>query len=1031
MRGAGRRASALMPRDLNADTSRGSGPVPPRKSADLSALAGRENTHGGYGGPESARAHREVVEWTPADGRTASQVARVPSVVAGGNATDASALRSATRYSRFKSVHDLVEDTISSRAWGGRSVHASVDLDGHGWRSGYVPKDFDRRSARNRRVSSSINFGTLPSSLRSGASSPTRQPPASLNRRESVIKELNFDAKADRNSSLDVAIDKLHSGLDMVLGKQNEGMAALVRQIQHIRKFWQKRRPNVRIHTMADLVNDIKIFTESVQSQKAHYRGELSLLKKENEGLRKALEGLKERETLGAGEEERLGGQLADLAAKLESAEANEGKVLEVLNAVRQENSQAGEMLQQALGESVESTSAPLLQLAESMVAKMGSMETEIEGFRAAQERLETEMEEQKKLLSQKERELQTMVDEHQSEAMEVECQYEQMEGLVKKIEEAEVRMQEQATLCSALQGQITHLKVDRENSLQAKDAMELMQEQWEDERAAFLEEIEELKLKCEVDEPKDFLSQLSEDFRKNLLDLLELLNDPQLLRENKDLVSCLGKIRDNIFERCAQGQESAMAGDGPDTPSKRTFGEKLEYFQGVGSVLSSPYPAFNSPQVMEGIKARMNVEKQRQAKMSADLSRKIADATKALKAEFQKHVTGYESRIEELEDELAHKTELLQRCSPGSRGHQITQIAEETYDLSILPEEWEDALLSVLTEAALCPEQDWSDMLQGKERMIKDQHASHMESLMERLKFDFQEEVLQLNEAIEALEANLDGWQFVPDQSPLHREDRVILQQRVISSMHRLQVVRQLASLGNTLVDPSMEVSSYISSSIQNISYTETTEADVNEVLLQSWKKAVRGMKIISGRLTSSEGFPTSVSAWPLGKKPSQARSENSASTSAAPRRRDTVAHRKRSGASVIPCGSMMNFSPGDAFLPGEREANLKMGQPSLKEILGPKAPTTADIHGLKEELLEYFKEDDGICDLIRTIGPCREKHLEGSFKFGTRSIKLVILNDLLMVRIGGGFETFEQYFAKHYRLEVARLHKQNSAQK
>ena len=111
--------------------------------------------------------------------------------------------------------------------------------------------------------------------------------------------------------------------------------------------------------------------------------------------------------------------------------------------------------------------------------------------------------------------------------------------------------------------------------------------------------------------------------------------------------------------------------------------------------------------------------------------------------------------------------------------------------------------------------------------------------------------------------------------------------------------------------------------------------------------------------------------------------------------------------------------------FLPGEREANLKIGQPPLREILGPKSPTESDIRELVEELLEYFSAEEDICRLIRTIKPCREKHLEGSYKFGTKNLKLVILNDLLMVRIGGGFETFEQYFTKHFRLECFRLQK------
>jgi len=72
----------------------------------------------------------------------------------------------------------------------------------------------------------------------------------------------------------------------------------------------------------------------------------------------------------------------------------------------------------------------------------------------------------------------------------------------------------------------------------------------------------------------------------------------------------------------------------------------------------------------------------------------------------------------------------------------------------------------------------------------------------------------------------------------------------------------------------------------------------------------------------------------------------------------------------------------------------------------------------------MEYYGgDDDKMNALITSIQPCAPQHLKGSYTFGTKNIKLVILNDLLMVRVGGGFETFEEYFCKHARLESFKL--------
>ncbi|QDZ21835.1 hypothetical protein A3770_06p43530 [Chloropicon primus] len=970
----GRPLPVLLPRDVNADTAEvrelGRGPCLPK---------GRGGAH-------------EVGE----AGEVATGVENEEHACALADEDSASGPRnSSSRYSEFKSIRELVEDTVASKAWRGKPLHASIELEGGqhpvAWKSGYIPKQLDRaRPARSGRMSLRSSVSALPHK-----------------RRESVVKELHF-GKSDQ-FSIETAIDKVHDGLNMVLGKQHKDMAALVRQIHHIKQFWQKKRPGARINTMADLLGDIKVFTESVQTQKKHYTSELSSLSQENERLHRKLAELREKEYFCEGRELEMKRELSSLASKLQTALSNEAELSEASRQLREENELAAKQIEQGLGGS-ESAGTCLKDLAQSVVTRMGRMQAEIEGLQDSKSQLESALEEQQSLLAKKQEELQAAVDMQQSEAMEMEGHFELVQELVKKIEDAETRMKEQANLCSSLQGQISHLKVDRENSLQAKDTMELMQEQWEDERAAFLEEIEQLKLASQAEEPQPFLSSLNEDFQANLLDLLQLLNNPKLLKENKALVTCLTKIRDNIFQTYAGIEGVENQGDGENTPSKKTFGQKVEYFQGVGSVLSSPYPAFNSPQVMEGIKARMNVEQKRQAKMNLELGEKISEATVALKDEFQKHISGYKARIDELERQVLMKSQLLHVRKEGGSGTPPLG-SEETYDLSIFPEEWENALLSIITEAALCPDDQWGDMLLSKEGMMGEQHARHMERLMERLNFDFEDEVFEMNEAIAALESDIAGWQCIADQSPLDLEARLILQQKIIASMHRLQVLHQLASLGNLLVDPSNEVFSCISNGIKGISQVEATESDVDKLLHRSWMAALRGMKIVSARLTNSDTFQKNTKAAAARKQGGPVKS--------------SVA---KSKSSAIPSGGgFMNFSPGEPFLPGEREANLKVGQAPLKEVLGPKAPTRDDIRELKEELLEYFREDQDICKLVETIKPCKERHLEGSYKFGTKNIKLVILNDLLMVRIGGGFETFEQYFTKHFRLECFRLAKAN----
>jgi hypothetical protein len=886
---------------------------------------------------------------------------------------------------------------------------------------------------------------------------------------ETVIKELNFDSFDNFES----ALGKVHKGLDMVLGKQSKDLSTLINQIYHIKSFWQKKRPNVTIKTMADLVNDIKGYTESIQSQKVALERDFTSLTERNEQLQASLLSLQQEDSLKLEQESEKATQISSLITELDQAQTSNKKLHTDLLELNSEKERITQLMRDALQdtENVTDTEGSIMDMIEKAAnelkhvhdkeSELLEMIAQVEG---ANEQLKSDLEDQRVQLSMKEQEIQSLNERQQDEALEVENHYAQVEGLVQKIEEAELRMKEQANLCSTLQGQISHLNEQNNSKVRVKHEEEDMQEQWQQEREFLQQQIQELQLKCESQQSfgdsRDFLSALSCSFRENLLYLFHLLDDPELLKDNQELVFCLAKIRDDMFDMYSEESHIPSQAQMYNSPSTRTFTEKVEYFNEVENndqreESARTTPGLNSPQIIEGIKARMNVDQKRQAKLSVELGEKIGEATGALKDEFEKHITSYKTRIEQLEQELDTKTELLhQQAAAGASECQnlpMHQEGEEVYDMSLFPEEWENQLLNIITQSALCPECEWGDMLASKEKMIRHNHKCHVRSLMERLKFDFHDEVCQLKESISTLERDLKNWTFVPEQSPLDLEGRVILQQRIIRSMHRLQVLNQLASLNGMLVKSSDVVASNISCKIGQVSSSDMTEAKVDRIIYESWCHALNEMKSISEELADVDIYHYSQQTQEEGSSRDRHSSSNTESTSrmddalqimkCAVRQQSksrvintkklqnetTKLLERRNALSTIPRGgSFMNFSPGQPFLPGEREANLKMGQPPLKDILGPKSPTDQDIQELVKELLDHFVEDSEICQLIHTIKPCKEKHLSGSYKFGTKNIKLVILNDLLMVRIGGGFETFEQYFTKHFRLESFRLMKQ-----
>ena len=1055
---------------------------------------------------------------------------------------------SSTRYSEFGSIHELVEDTMAAKRRS--SLHASIDCDAPShraqWKSGYIPKQLDRRSSRHRRVSTSAVFAqrSMRSSLRTSMGS------------HSIAKELNFGSS--RSRSYESAIVKVHKGLDLVLGKQSMEVAALMNQVCDMRDFWQRVRPEATIETTSDLIEDIKRHTEFLRTNQAKElekmaemvatneeqlsrheqvcreheekmrvafsKDEELLLSKLREAERENKDIFEQKERLTQEHldavsmltpliisqtlyldkpEEEL--TLADLTQyakeKIEALENHNHTLMELeadLHQLQEANADAAVSIRDLLGEGqASSNDESLPDLVGELCEKMATIECEKENLLESNQSLAEDLEEQSNLVRAKEEELVRLQEVNQTVTVELESNLAGMDHLVQNIELHEKRMLEQASLCSELQGQVTHLRVEQENSKQARDAMKLLQEQWEDERAALLEEVECLKVMAsrqrddsddnggvEEEGPgdggskpsqasqADLLSTLNDDFRRNLLDLLQLLNDPELLQANEPLVACLGKIRDNLFDIYGSGEENTS---NDATPSKQSFGQKLKYFQSWrdGSGVSSPNPfgddqlasqGFSSPQVLEGIKARMSVEQKRQENFNLELGERISEATVALKDEFQRHISSYTSRIDALEEELAAKNRMLWELehpedgTPNPNSPLAALAGQATYDLSFFPEEWENELMSVLTEAALCPLEEWSQMLSSKEHMMREHRACHVRTLLDRLSFDFQDEQAKLFDLISELERDLglDQWTEVSKQSPMDSERRVILQQAIISSLHRMQVLRQLALLNDDLAHPLEEIWNHIARHMEGISQ-QHAEQDVNRIIHQSWLRALGGMKAVSqemvcasskafrihskeikgvlggpgSRPSSGEGGRNHSNGSKL-IKPSLLRSGSDASNASSRRRAAATSadvrqvSQKRSQSCVIPqSSSLMNFSPGMPFLPGEREANLKMGQPPLREVLGPKSPTDADIRDLVSELLDYFKEEADICDLIRTIEPCSERHLQGSYRFGTKNIKLVILNDLLMVRIGGGFETFEQYFTKHFRLECFRLQK------
>ena len=140
-------------------------------------------------------------------------------------------------------------------------------------------------------------------------------------------------------------------------------------------------------------------------------------------------------------------------------------------------------------------------------------------------------------------------------------------------------------------------------------------------------------------------------------------------------------------------------------------------------------------------------------------------------------------------------------------------------------------------------------------------------------------------------------------------------------------------------------------------------TDAKVDRIIYESWCHALNEMKSISEELADVEiyHYPNLVEKAKENRDKSskserRSRMDALQSNCAVHQNKTNTQRRvlqRRNAISTIPCGgSFMNFSPGQPFLPGEREANLKIGQPPLKDILGPKSPTDSDIEELVEEV-------------------------------------------------------------------------------
>ena len=638
---------------------------------------------------------------------------------------------------------------------------------------------------------------------------------------------------------------------------------------------------------------------------------------------------------------------------------------------------------------------------------------------------LEATLKAERDLMASTEADLKSIAEMKSKEADEMNKQCAQMSTLVTKIEEAESRVIAQAQMCHRLQDQIRQHQAAKSEYEGLEARLQSEQLDRERERASFEEALKERE---------DTITQLR----------LEMVpaRKKRGLRERSTNVDD-GDGERGAFETPDKGKAKLrlLPEEGPfseeESPSKQSFHKKLEYFaECEGS--RTPLSACKSPSLLAGLEARATMEAKRNLKIGMELKDKISEATLVLKEEFEKHTEKYKQRILQLEEALEAKDFECSMNAGTEPPNMQPGAGVDTMGLaSLFPEHWEEDLIDLMPSI----QEDAAESLQTFHASMQEALGCQGSRSMEGLQLQFQGKLSNLQALMAAFEEEVLGkWKGLAESSPLDFEVRAGLQNSMLCQLHELEAMRHAASFNDRIRRSSHDMLCYISNELRAAPACESDpfERKMDAIVFGSWERVldeIRGMHdelqrngmSMPGPAVADQKEQTGLPPGESGDETAVPRRVSMRSTSSvhsiiSARSDDFI---RKNGQYRSYNNNFMGFSPGRPFLPGEREANLRLNEPPLREQYNKaKSPTNEDIRELVNELMEYYGgDDDKMNALITSIQPCAPQHLKGSYTFGTKNIKLVILNDLLMVRVGGGFETFEEYFCKHARLESFKL--------
>lgn len=830
------------------------------------------------------------------------------------------------------------------------------------WSSGYIPTFFHGKR-RSHTTTSAYSSTSSARRLHASVQLPTGRKmvpetsrgfvtPASLSQRRSrqdrVSRELSFLSSVPKakGAEYDSALQQLHDGLDNVILKQNEELAVWVQHFADIQKYWGQRRPHAKVSTIEDFGADLKVFTESICSNMQSAEKKLAEAVEEKETLKQCIAAENARQSsresnyvreITASESEK-----SKLATKVEALSREKAQLQEKVAEVVEKEAAISELLV-AFGSNVSEGNGPeqlerCREKFEYMQHRTNSLEMLVEDLKASNLDLISRLSSEKKSWESKQCDLVKAMQAKDDQTGEILAQYDE---LLEKVQEAEQRLLTQSKSCSSLQEQISKFHSMRASAKDNKEKVKHLEDELQTQKMCYEEKLQEQEY-------------------------------------------TISTLKDQI---------SVEQGHALHSPSNRTFVQKVEYFNdfGLGNVSQpgSPTSDCGSPSLVKGLAARASLEKRRHVKLGLEFKEQISEATFVLKNEFETRMERYKSRISELESELEAKTSLL--STKGDSSEQALNV-DQVHSVSFFPEEWEKQLVCMCTGTEGQPASKFLDV---SDKMAASLHTQS-QNATHRLDQQVRRTLDHLNSLIQTFEEDVLGqWTDTSPQDPIQSEKRTSLQIEMVACIHKMQVMLQAASLAREVQNSSSGLLSHISCQMAKIETEEGElasqgkDAKINQALYESWEHVLREARTFSAYFSeldvlNGHQWERSLSAILPQKHTCEASiTSNRETADPNPRLSEGLGRRvlrdknqstakdletctkpisigpisdspwrPRKSYNTMENNKFMIFSPGRPFHPGERAANLQLGQPSLKDILGPKSPSHDDIKELVEEV-------------------------------------------------------------------------------